>query len=65
VFKEVVLRAYGEKLLGPAPRFPAEMEQHIDAFLENNVVDTAAIAEVIAAPAKPYGDLRQTSIVVR
>ena len=58
VFKEVVLRAYGEKLLGPAPRFPAEMEQHIDAFLENNVVDAAAVAEVIAAPAKPYADLR-------
>ena len=57
VFKEVVLRAYGEKLLGPAPRFPAEMEQRIDVFLENSVVDTAAIAEVVAAPAKPYGDL--------
>ena len=58
VFKEVVLRAYGEKLLGPVPRFPAEMEQHIDGFLENNVVDAAAVAEVIAAPAKPYADLR-------
>jgi hypothetical protein len=58
VFKEVVLRAYGEKLLGPVPLFPAEMEQHIDGFLEGNVVDAAAVAEVIAAPAKPYGDLR-------
>ena len=30
VFKEVVLRAYGEKVLGPAPRFPAEIERDID-----------------------------------
>ena len=51
VFKEVVLRAYGEKLLGPAPQFPGEMEQHIDLFLQNNVADKAAITEVIAAPA--------------
>jgi membrane carboxypeptidase/penicillin-binding protein len=29
VFREVVLSAYGEELVGPAPRFPAEMEQHI------------------------------------
>ena len=58
VFKEVVLRAYGEKLLGPVPRFPAEMEQHIDVFLKNDAVDAAAVAAVSAAPAKPYGDLR-------
>src|ERR1019366_2283260 len=43
VFKEVLLKAYGEKLLGPVPRFPAEMEQHIDAFLENGVMVTAAV----------------------
>jgi penicillin-binding protein 1A len=65
VFKEVLLRAYGEKLLGPAPRFPAEMEQHIDVFLENSLVDTAAIAEVVAAPAKPFGDLRLPVVPAR
>jgi hypothetical protein len=58
VFKEVLLRAYSEKLLGPVPRFPAEMEQHIDAFLQNRALVTAANAEVIAPPAKPYGGLR-------
>ena len=47
VFKEVLLKAYGGKLLGPVPRFPAEMEQHIDAFLENGVMVTAAVTEVI------------------
>jgi penicillin-binding protein 1A len=47
VFKEVLLRAYGEKLLGPAPRFPAEMEQHISAFLEGSAMVTAVVTEVI------------------
>jgi penicillin-binding protein 1A len=50
VFREVLLRAYGEKLLGPVPRFPAEMEQHIDAFLGNGVMMTAAITEVRSPP---------------
>lgn len=36
VFKEIVLGAYGDKLLGPAPRFPAEMEQRIDAYLKGD-----------------------------
>ena len=58
VFREVVLRAYGEKLLGPAPRFPAEMEQRIDAFLEDRVIDGAATAAAIAAPARQSSGLR-------
>jgi penicillin-binding protein 1A len=57
VFKEIMLRAYLEKLVGPVPRFPAEMEEHIDVFLKNNVTDTTAVTEVIASPAKQYGDL--------
>ena len=58
VFKEVVLKAYGEKLVGPAPRFPAEMEQHIDEFLKNNAIGTTAITQAMASPARQYGDLR-------
>src|ERR1035437_2760328 len=58
VFKEVVLKAYGEKLVGPVPRFPAEMEQHIDEFLKNNVIGTTAITPAMASPARQYGDLR-------
>ena len=59
VFKEVVLRAYSGRLLGPVPRFPAEMERHIDVFLENIAVDADGIAQATTAPSKPYGDLRQ------
>jgi penicillin-binding protein 1A len=43
VFREVMLKAYGEKLVGRAPRFPAEMEQHIDEFLKTDVVVAAVI----------------------
>ena len=43
VFKEVMLKVYGEKLVGPVPRFPSEMEQRIDVFLKTDVMETAAI----------------------
>ena len=49
VFREVMLNAYGEKLVGRAPRFPAAMEQHIDEFLKDSVANEAAIPAVIAA----------------
>ena len=58
LFKEVVLRAYSEKRVGPVPRFPGEMEQHIDVFLKNALMGTTAITEVMASPAKPHDDLR-------
>ena len=58
VFKEVVLRAYGGKLVGPAPTFPAEIEQHISEFLKNNAVGATAITEVTATPAGRSVDFR-------
>jgi len=33
VFREIMLKVYQEKLAGPAPQFPAEMEENIDAYL--------------------------------
>jgi penicillin-binding protein 1A len=50
VFKEVMVKAYGGKLLGPVPRFPAEMERHIDEFLKKDIMDTPVIAVATAAP---------------
>jgi hypothetical protein len=52
-----MLKAYGEKLVGPVPRFPAEMEQHIDEFLKKDAMNTTAIAEVTEAP-QQYGSFR-------
>ena len=40
VFREIVTGAYGKKLVGPAPRFPAEMEQRIDVYLKGDLVET-------------------------
>jgi penicillin-binding protein 1A len=42
VFREIVIGAYGKKLVGPAPRFPAEMEQRIDVYLKGDLVETTA-----------------------
>jgi penicillin-binding protein 1A len=50
VFKEVMVKAYGDKLVGAVPRFPAEMEQHIDEFLKKDAIGTTAIAVVNATP---------------
>jgi len=33
VFKELMLRVYREKLVGPVPEFPAQMEQSINDYL--------------------------------
>jgi penicillin-binding protein 1A len=33
VFRDIMLRAYRGKLLGPVPEFPAQMEQSIDTYL--------------------------------
>jgi len=40
VFREILLGAYGEKLVGRAPRFPAEMEGRIDVYLNGDAVAT-------------------------
>jgi membrane carboxypeptidase/penicillin-binding protein len=40
VFREIMLRVYGEKLAGAAPEFPREMEQRIDSFLGGGVAVT-------------------------
>jgi penicillin-binding protein 1A len=37
VFREIVLKVYREKLVGPAPRFPAGMERSIDAYLRGEL----------------------------
>ncbi len=42
VFKEIALSVYAEKLVGPAPHFPAEMEQSINDYLEGGPVKTIA-----------------------
>jgi penicillin-binding protein 1A len=47
VFREVMLSAYGEGLVGPVPRFPDAIERAIDVYLGTRVAD----AEMAAEPA--------------
>jgi len=37
VFREIILKVYKEHLVGPTPRFPAEMEANIDAYLRGDL----------------------------
>jgi penicillin-binding protein 1A len=41
VFKEIMLKVYREKLTGPVPKFPARMEQSINAYLDGDSPDGA------------------------
>jgi penicillin-binding protein 1A len=47
VFREIILKVYQEKLVGPAPRFPVEMEQNIDAYLRGELPPKVATAFVV------------------
>jgi penicillin-binding protein 1A len=45
VFKEITLRVYRERLAGPVPEFPAQMEQRINHYLESESVRGASPPE--------------------
>jgi membrane peptidoglycan carboxypeptidase len=45
VFKEIMLRVYRERLAGPVPEFPAQMEQSINNYLKNESVEGASPPE--------------------
>ena len=40
VFKDLMLKVYREKLVGPVPEFPAQMEQNISDYLAGGTVAT-------------------------
>lgn len=39
VFREIMLKIYQEKLVGPVPPFPADMEKNIDAYLSGELAE--------------------------
>jgi len=51
IFREIMLRVYKDKLVGPVPTFPREIEQGIDGYL------AATQAAAMAAPDVP-GSIR-------
>ncbi len=36
VFREIMLETYRDKIVGPAPKFPSEMEYNINAYLKGD-----------------------------
>jgi penicillin-binding protein 1A len=49
VFKEIMLKIYREKLVGPVPDFPTEIEQSISIYLNSDPVETAPVADASLA----------------
>ena len=52
VFREIVLSAYREKLVGSAPRFPDEMEGRIDSYLRGGPTGTNVATNASPAPVR-------------
>jgi penicillin-binding protein 1A len=52
VFEELMLQVYRDKIAGPVPSFPPQMEQRITHYLER---DAPALAAAIAPSAVPTG----------
>jgi len=54
VFKEILLRVYREKLLGPVPKFPAQIEQNIDAYLNGGWPDGSEALRLVKSAIEPF-----------
>jgi hypothetical protein len=55
VFEELMLRVYREKIAGPVPSFPPQMEQRITRYLEGDAPPAlvADLAPTVAAAGAP------------
>ena len=56
VFREIMLRVYQDKLAGPVPEFPAQMEQNINAYLKVDSAVTAAVTDTSLAAISEFRD---------
>jgi penicillin-binding protein 1A len=50
VFKQIALNVYREKLLGPVPEFPVQMEQNINAYLKGDLPKAALDSTTLQPP---------------
>jgi len=46
VFREIMLRTYREKILGPVPEFPDQIEQNINNYLKGEPVDGGLLRNI-------------------
>ena len=65
VFKELMLRVYGEKLVGGVPKFPSHMEQNINDYLTGNFVARAESLSATRIDDKQGPSLTNASAVIR
>jgi penicillin-binding protein 1A len=55
VFRQIMLRIYKDRLVGPAPKFPVDMEERINAYLKAMAAPPAP--EVLLSPLSPTASL--------
>jgi penicillin-binding protein 1A len=46
VFREIMLRTYGEKILGPVPEFPSQIERNINNYLKGEPVEDRSLRNI-------------------
>jgi len=63
VFKEIMLKVYREKLAGPVPEFPAQMEQNINAYLKGDLAGTTAVTDISPAVVSAGAGVRRDQSV--
>ena len=54
VFKEIMLRVYREKLVGPVPEFPAQMEESINAYLKGDSPDSTGLPRLSMSAVREF-----------
>ena len=53
VFQELMLKVYGDRILGPAPSFPSQMEENITHYLHGDIPEPAiTLALPVSTPAE-------------
>jgi penicillin-binding protein 1A len=67
VFQELMLRVYRDKIAGPLPSFPRQMEQRITRYLQGDapalVIDEAASIAATAASGRPASPAESDSFI--
>ena len=53
IFREIMLRVYKAKLVGPAPKFPREIEEGIDRYLAQQATGASAPVAAASPPMPP------------
>jgi penicillin-binding protein 1A len=58
IFRELMLKIYGDRLIGPTPSFPNQMEQRITDYLQRDAEPVAAtVARSVVEPSPLLGNV--------